>query len=126
MPHQKKVMPRRKRPPRAAAAVSAAINNVLLGKSNIGPALGAPVAVAAAAVAGPSSTPSFAPAHSKGRLGRPRSAGGIGVKNMQAFRRRNRDIKIKKLLTQPKTINVKKNGVVVRKMVVRGRALFPG
>ena len=119
-------MPRGKRPPRAAAAVSAAINNVLLGKINIGPALGAPVAVAPAAVAGPSSQPSFAPAHPSGRLGRPRPAGGIEVKNMQAFHRRNRDIKIKKLLPQPKTINVKKIGVIVRKMVVRRRALFPG
>ena len=122
MPRQKKVMPRGKRPPRAAAAVSQVINNVLLGKSNVGPTLAAP----AHAVAGPSSAPSFTPSHLKRRLGRPRPAGGIGVKNMQAFRRRNRDIKIKKLLPQPKTINVKKNGVIVRKMVVRRRAYFPG
>ena len=105
-----KVMPRGKRPPRAAAQNSAAVNNVLLGKRNIGPALGA----AAAAVAGPSG------------LGRPVPAGGVGVKNMQAFHRGNRSDKIKKLLAQPKTINVKKNGVIVRKMVVRRRAIFPG
>ena len=128
MPHHKKVMPRGKRPPRAAAAVSAAINNVLLGKSNVGPALAsaATPAIVAPAVAGPSSAPFFAPAHPRRNLGRPRPAGGIGVKNMQAFHRRNRDIKIKKLLPQPKTINVKKNGVIVRKMVVCRRALFPG
>ena len=120
MPRQKKVMPRGKRPPRAAAVVSQAINNVLLGKNNVGPALAAP----APAVAGPSSAPSFAPAHPRRRLGRPRPAGGVGVKNMQAFRRRNRDIKIKKLLPQPKTINVKKNGVIVRKMIVRRPAYF--
>ena len=43
MPRQEIVMPRGKRPPRAAAANSAAIN-VLLGKRNIGPALGAAAA----------------------------------------------------------------------------------
>ena len=58
MPRQKAVMPRGKRPPRAAAAVSKAINNALLGKKNIGPALAVP-----AVVAGPSSRPTFAPAH---------------------------------------------------------------
>ena len=63
-----KVMPRGKRLPRAAAQNSAAINNVLLGKRNIGPALGA---AAAAAVAGPS------------RLGRPVPAGGVGVKKQK-------------------------------------------
>ena len=84
-------MPRGKRPPRAAVAISQAINNVLSGKKNIGPALGTP-----AAIAGPSSQPTFAPAYPNRRLGRPRPSGGIGVKNMQAFRRRNRDIKIKK------------------------------
>ena len=78
MPRQKKVMPRGKRLSRAAAAVSQAINNALLGKSNVGPALAAP----APAVAGPSSQSSFAPAPSVGRrLGRPRPTGGIGVKN---------------------------------------------
>ena len=44
------VMPRGKRPPRAAAANSSAINNALLGKRNIGPAL-------AANLLGPSSAP---------------------------------------------------------------------
>ena len=114
-------MPRVKGPPLAAAAISQAINNILLGKKNIGPALAAP-----AAVAGPSSQRTFAPAHPRGRLGRPRPSGEIGVKNMQAFRRRNRDIKIKKLLPQSRAVNVKKNGVVVRKMIVRRRAYFPG
>ena len=88
-------MPRGKIPPRAAAAVSKAINNVLLGKQNVGPALAAP------AVAGSSSQPNFV-------IGRPRPNREIGVKNMQAFRRRNRDIKIKKLLPQSKLKNVKK------------------
>ena len=121
MPRQKTVMLRGKRLPRAAAAISQAINNVLLGKKNIGPALAAP-----AAVAGPSSQPTFVTAHPRGRLGRPRPSGGIGVKNMQAFCRRNRDIKIKKLLPQSRAVNVKKNSVVVRKMIVRRYAYFPG
>ena len=71
MPRQKTVMPRGKRPPRAAAANSTAINNVLLGKRNIGPALRA----AAVNLPGPSSAPSFAPAHPRARLGRPRPSG---------------------------------------------------
>ena len=44
------VMPRGKRPPRAAAANSSAINNALLGKRNIGPAV-------ASNLPGPSSAP---------------------------------------------------------------------
>ena len=107
-------MPRGKRPPRAAAATSQAINNVLLGKRNVGPALVAP-AVASSS----SQQPSFV-------SGRSRSSGAIGVKNMQAFCKRNRDIKIKKLLPQSRVVNVIKNGVVVRKMTVRRRAYFPG
>ena len=78
MPRQKSVMPRGKRPPRAAAATSQAINNILLGKRNVGPALAAPAAASSS-----SQQPSFV-------SGRPRPSGGIGVKNMQAFRRRNR------------------------------------
>ena len=63
MPRQKSGMPRGKRPPKAAPVVSQAINNVLLGKKNIGPALAAP------AVAGPSSQqPTFV---SGKRMGRP-------------------------------------------------------
>ena len=115
MPRQKTVMPRGKRPPRAAAANSAVINNVLLGKRNIGPALGA----AAANLPGPSS-------HPRNRLHRPHPTGGIGVKKMDRFHRRNRDIKIKKVLPQPRVVNVKKNGVVVRKMIMRGKTYFPG
>ena len=115
-------MPRGKRPPRAAVANSTAINNVLLGKRNIGPTLRA----AAANLPGPSSAPSFAPAHPRARLGRPHPSGGIGVKNVDHFRRRPRNIKINKLLPQPRVVNVKKNGVVVRKMTVRRKTYFPG
>ena len=108
-------MPRGRRPPRAAAISSTAINNAILGtKQNVGPTLGA----VAAALPGPS--------NALRRLGRPRPSGGIGVKNMERYRKRNRDIKIKKLLPQPRIINVKKNGVVVRKMTVRRKTYFPG
>ena len=88
-------MPRGKRPPRAAVTTSKAINNVLLGKRNIGPALAASVGTSS------SSQPSFV-------TGRPCPSGGVGIKNMQAFRKRNRDLKIKKLLSQSKVVNVKK------------------
>ena len=83
-----RLMPRGKRPPRAAAVNSSAISNALLGtKRNVGPALGA----VAAALPGPSGKP--------GRLGRPRPSGGIGVRNMDLYRKRNKHIKIKKVLS---------------------------
>ena len=47
----------------------------------------------------------------------------IGVKNIEG-RIRNRNFKIKRLLAQPKNIDVKKHGVVVQKIVVR-RTIFP-
>ena len=40
--------------------------------------------------------------------------------------KRNKGIKIKKLLSQPKMVTVKKNGQVLRKMTVRRKAYFPG
>ena len=103
-----KIMPRGKRPPRAtrSAATTKAINQVLLGAT-------APTAPAAQqpppAVAGPSGVrPSFLPLHPRNRLGRPRPSSWVGVKRMRDFRRRNRDVKIKKLLPQSKNVNVKK------------------
>ena len=33
--------------------------------------------------------------------------------------------KIKRLMVQPKNINVKRNGVIVRKIVLRRRTIFP-
>ena len=93
MPRQKTVMPRGKRPPSAAAATSKAISNVLLGNNNQN------TQAAAAAQPGPSRpTPSFGPmypsswftpsnAMARARL---RRASGIGVKNMNHFRRRNK------------------------------------
>ena len=112
---------------RSAAQAAKAINEVFLGNTRR-PQAPQP------AVAGPSSAPTRPPSPSfvsspRSRVNvvaRPRPSGGIGVKNMQAFRRRNRNIKIKKLLTQPGPIEVKKNGVVIRKMVVRRKSYFPG
>ena len=54
-----------------------------------------------------------------------RLAGGVGVKNIEHTRLRNKDIKIKKLLKQIKNIKVKHRGIVVRKMTVRRGAIFP-
>ena len=48
----------------------------------------------------------------------------IGVKNIEE-RIGGRTFKIKRLMAQPKNINVKKNGVIVCKMVVRRRTMFP-
>ena len=47
------------------------------------------------------------------------------VKNIEG-RIHNKTFKIKKLIVQPKNVNAKRNGQVVRKMTVRRRAIFPG
>ena len=49
----------------------------------------------------------------------------MGVKNMENRRARNRRYKIKKILTQPKNVEVKQNGRVVRRMVVRRSTIYP-
>ena len=111
MPRTKK-LPAGKRPPRAmrsAAQAAKAIYEVLLGNTRPQPPQ--------PAFAGPSSAPTGPPSPSfvsspRSRVNvvarRPRPSGGTGVKNMRAFRVRNRDIKIKKILTQPRLIEVKK------------------
>ena len=97
MPQIKSVSIRSARPSRAAAQTSKAINNALLGtKKNIRLA----------------------------SLGRPVPTRGIGVKKMHT--KRNKGIKIKKLLSQSKMVTVKKNGQVLRRMTVRRKAYFPG
>ena len=48
----------------------------------------------------------------------------IGVKNIEE-KIGVRTFKIKRLMAQPKNINVKKNGVIVCKMIVRRRTIFP-
>ena len=40
--------------------------------------------------------------------------------------RKKRNIKIKKLLAQPKHVEVRKNGQVIRRMTVRRKSYFPG
>ena len=57
------------------------------------------------------------------RARRPRQR--IGVKNIEG-RIENKTFEIKRLLAQPKNVDVKKNGVVVCKMVVKRRTIFPG
>ena len=97
MPRVKSVPVRSARPSRGAAQMSQAINSALLGtKKNIGPAL----------------------------ISRPVPTGGVGVKKMPS--RLNKNIKIKKLLAQPKQVSVKKNGQVLRKMTAHRKAYFPG
>ena len=56
------------------------------------------------------------------RARRPRQR--IGVKNIEG-RIENKTFEIKRLLAQPKNVDVKKNGVVVCKKVVRRRTIFP-
>ena len=60
------------------------------------------------------------PGPSNQRSGRQR----IGVKNIEG-RICGRSLNIKKLLAQQRNIDVKKNGIVVRKMVLRRRTIFP-
>ena len=57
------------------------------------------------------------------RLQRP--TGGIGVKNIENIRHRNKDIKIKMLLPQSENTEVKHRDGVVRRMTVRWRVVFP-
>ena len=56
------------------------------------------------------------------RLVRP---AGIAQKNNDQIRTRERRYKIKRRIAQPKNVDVKRNGAVVRQMVVRRRAIFP-
>ena len=49
----------------------------------------------------------------------------MGQKNNDQIRIKNRPYKIKRLIAQPKNVEVKRNGVVVRRMVVRRKAIFP-
>ena len=49
----------------------------------------------------------------------------MGQKNNDQVRVRNGCYKIKRLMFQPKNIDVKQNGRVVRKMVVRRQTIYP-
>ena len=48
-----------------------------------------------------------------------------GIKNIEG-RIRNRDIKIKQIISQSRNIEAEKNGQVVRRMTVRKKTIFLG
>ena len=50
---------------------------------------------------------------------------GRGEKNNDRIRVRNRRFKIKRMVDQPRNIDVRRNGRVVRRMVVRRRTIYP-
>ena len=50
---------------------------------------------------------------------------GRGEKNNDRIRIRNRRYKIKRYLAQAKNVDVKHNGRVVRRMVVRRQTIYP-
>ena len=56
---------------------------------------------------------------------RPARPAGMGQKNNDRVRIRNRRYKIERFLAQPKNIDVKQNGRVVRRMVVRRQKIYP-
>ena len=56
---------------------------------------------------------------------RPVRPGGMGQKNNDRVRSRNRRYKIKRFLAQPRNIDAKQNGRVVRLMVVRRKTIYP-
>ena len=49
---------------------------------------------------------------------------GMGQKNNDRIRVRNRRYKIKRFMLQPKNIDVKHNGWAVRRMVVRRQTIY--
>ena len=49
----------------------------------------------------------------------------MGEKNNDRIRVRNRRYKIKRLMLQPRNVDIKQNGRVVRRMVVRRRTIYP-
>ena len=60
------------------------------------------------------------------RRRRPMRPPGMGVKNMENRRVRNRRYTIKRILAESKNIEVKQNGRVVCRMVVRRSTIYPG
>ena len=55
---------------------------------------------------------------------RPARPAGMGQKNNDRVRIRNRRYKIKRFLAQPRNIDVKQNGRVVRRMIVRRKIIY--
>ena len=64
------------------------------------------------------------PKQQQQQLGRPISAPGRGEKDIDQLLIRNTCYKMKRYITQPKDVKVKHNGRVVRRMVVRRRAIY--
>ena len=60
------------------------------------------------------------------RPSRPVRPLGMGVKNMERIRIRNRRFEIKRMMEQPRNVEIKQNGRVVHKMVLRRRTTYPG
>ena len=50
----------------------------------------------------------------------------MGVKNMENRQVRNRRYKTKKILAQPKNVEVKQNSRMVCRMVTRRSTIYPG
>ena len=50
---------------------------------------------------------------------------GVGQKNNDQLRIRNRRYKIKRYLAQPRNIDVRQYGRVVRRMIVRRQTIYP-
>ena len=58
-------------------------------------------------------------------MNRDESKAGMSQKNNDRVRIRNRRYKIKRFLAQPRNIDVKQDGRVVRRMVVRRKTIHP-
>ena len=101
----------RANPVRAAVAAAAA-------RAQAATAAAPPAAAAAAAAVAPVARP--AP---RGRRGRPRRQVPV-VKNIEG-RVHNKRFKTKSLLPQPRNIEVKKGGAVLRRVVMRRETIFP-
>ena len=56
---------------------------------------------------------------------RPVKPAGRGEKNNDRVRKRNRRYKIKRYLAQPRNIDVRQNGRVVRRIIVRRQTIYP-
>ena len=56
---------------------------------------------------------------------RPVRRSGMGQKNNDQIRIRNRRYQIKRFLVQPKNIDKKQKGRVVRRMIVRRQIIYP-
>ena len=50
----------------------------------------------------------------------------MGVKNIEERRVRNRQFIIKRMMEQPRNIEVEQNGRVIRRMVVRRKTIYTG